>query len=248
MEELKERLKDVPCKPGVYLFKDRDGRVIYVGKAKLLRNRLRSYFQPPQRLEPKVRAMVSRVADFDYIVTGGEVEALILENNLIKSYHPRYNIFMRDDKTYPYLKVTTAEPFPVYITRRKRMGCRAILSYTDAAALRETVRLLTGIFPLRTCKTLKKQPRPCLNRDLDKCLAPCSSKVTVEEYRGFVDDLIRFMEGHHAEVIKQKSRKCRPPPRPWSLKKRPPAGSDPEHQSLEARQRSAWKNPITWMW
>jgi len=206
VEELKERLKDVPCKPGVYLFKDRDGRVIYVGKAKMLRNRLRSYFQPPQRLEPKVRAMVSRVADFDYIITGSEVEALILENNLIKSYHPRYNIFMRDDKTYPYLKITTSEPFPrVYITREKKDGVsRYFGPYTDAAALKETLKLLTGIFPLRTCKTLKKQPRPCLNRDLDKCLAPCSSTVTVEEYRHFVDGLIRFMEGHHSEVIKQK--------------------------------------------
>ena len=246
MEELKERLKDVPCKPGVYLFKDRDGRVIYVGKAKLLRNRLRSYFQPPQRLEPKVRAMVSRVADFDYIVTGGEVEALILENNLIKSYHPRYNIFMRDDKTYPYLKVTTAEPFPgVYITREKKDGVsRYFGPYTDAAALRETVRLLTGIFPLRTCKNLRKQPRPCLNRDLDKCLAPCSSKVTVEEYRGFVDGLIRFMEGHHAEVIKQKEQEMQAAAAALEFEKAARLRDQIQSiKSLEARQKVSLEKP-----
>jgi excinuclease ABC subunit C len=205
LEKLKKRLKDVPIQPGVYLFKDRDGRVIYVGKAKILRNRLRSYFQPPQGLEAKVRAMVARVADFDYIVTGTEMEALILENNLIKSYHPRYNIFMRDDKTYPYLKITTAEAYPrVYITRERKDGVsRYFGPYTDAAALKETVKLLTGIFPLRTCKTLKKQLRPCLNRDLEKCLAPCSSAVTVEEYQECVRGLIRFMEGHHAEVMER---------------------------------------------
>lgn len=205
MEKLKERLKDVPCKPGVYLFKDGEGRVLYVGKAKILRNRLRSYFQPPHRLDPKVKAMVSRVADFDYIVTGSEVEALILENNLIKSYHPRYNIFMRDDKTYPYLKITTAEPYPrVCITREKKDGIsRYFGPYTDAAALKETVKLLTGIFPLRTCKTLKRQLRPCLNRDLEKCLAPCSNAVTAEEYAQYVTGLIRFMEGHQDEVVRQ---------------------------------------------
>ncbi|MGI6434156.1 MAG: excinuclease ABC subunit UvrC [Syntrophomonadaceae bacterium] len=208
MEKLKERLKDVPCKPGVYLFKDGDGRVLYVGKAKILRNRLRSYFQPPHRLDPKVKAMVSRVADFDYIVTGSEVEALILENNLIKSYHPRYNIFMRDDKTYPYLKITTAEPYPrVYITREKKDGVsRYFGPYTDAAALKETMKLLTGIFPLRTCKTLKRQLRPCLNRDLEKCLAPCSSAVSVEEYAHHVEGLIRFMEGHQDYIVEQLER------------------------------------------
>lgn len=246
MEELRERLKDVPLKPGVYLFKDGDGRVIYVGKAKILRNRLRSYFQPPQRLDPKVRAMVSRVADFDYIVTTTEVEALILENNLIKSYHPRYNIFMRDDKTYPYLKITTAEPYPrVYITRERKDGfSRYFGPYTDAAALKETVKLLTGIFPLRTCKTLKKQPRPCLNRDLQRCLAPCSSAVTIEEYQGYVAGLIRFMEGHHAEVMEQLGREMQAAAAALEFEKAARL-RDQMHsiQSLDARQKVSFDRP-----
>ena len=246
MEKLKERLKDIPCKPGVYLFKHGDGRVIYVGKAKILRNRLRSYFQPPHRLDPKVRAMVSGVADFDYIVTGSEVEALILENNLIKSYHPRYNIFMRDDKTYPYLKITTAEPYPrVCITREKKDGVsRYFGPYTDAAALKETVKLLTGIFPLRTCKTLKKQPRPCLNRDLEKCLAPCSSGVTVEEYQQCVAGLIRFMEGHHAEVIQQKEREMQAAAAALEFEKAARLRDQIQSiHSLDARQKASFDKP-----
>lgn len=205
MERLKERLKDVPLKPGVYLFKNGDGQVLYVGKAKILRNRLRSYFLPSYRLDPKVKAMVKRVADFDYIVTASEVEALVLENNLIKSYQPRYNIYMRDDKTYPYLKVTTQDKFPrVCITREKKDGVsRYFGPYTDAAALKETLQLLTGIFPLRTCKRLKSQKRPCLNRDMGKCLAPCTDEVTPEEYGQHVKGLIHFMEGHQDVIVAQ---------------------------------------------
>lgn len=247
MERLKERLKDVPLKPGVYMFKDGEGRVIYVGKAKLLRNRLRSYFQPPQGLDPKVRAMVSRVRDFDYIVTGTEVEALILENNLIKSYHPRYNIFMRDDKTYPYLKITTAEPYPrVYITRERKDGVsRYFGPYTDAAALKDTLKLLTGIFPLRTCKTLKKQPRPCLNRDLEKCLAPCSSAVSIEEYQQCVTGLIRFMEGHQAEVMERLKADMHAAAAALEFEKAARL-RDQIHsiQSLEARQKVSFERPF----
>ncbi len=203
MEKLKNRLKDVPLKPGVYLFKDRQGEIIYVGKAKVLRNRLRSYFQPSHRLDAKVGAMSRRVGDFDYIVTASEVEALILEDNLIKSYQPRYNIYMRDDKTYPYLKITTAEKYPrVYITREKKDGVsRYFGPYTDATALKETLKLLTGLFPLRTCKTLKKRERPCLNRDMGKCLAPCQGEIGAQEYLKHVEGLIRFLEGEQEEVV-----------------------------------------------
>ncbi|MEN6462301.1 MAG: GIY-YIG nuclease family protein, partial [Syntrophomonas sp.] len=148
---MRERLKNVPLQPGVYIYKDREGQVIYVGKAKILRNRMRSYFQSPQGLEPKVRAMMARVEDFDFIVTGSEVEALILENNLIKAYQPRYNIALRDDKTYPYLKITTGEKFPrIFIAREKKDHVsRYFGPYTDVTSLRETVKLLTTIFPLR---------------------------------------------------------------------------------------------------
>lgn len=203
--ELRERLKNVPLEPGVYIYKNQDGKVIYVGKARLLRQRMRSYFQDPRRLHPKVRAMMTHVADFDFIVTGSEVEALILENNLIKSYQPRYNIDLRDDKTYPYLKVT-AEKFPrLCITREKKdQVSRYFGPYTDVTSLRQTVKLLITLFQLRTCKTLRLKDRPCLNRDLGKCLAPCSGSISPEEYRQRVEALLRFLEGDDRELLQQK--------------------------------------------
>lgn len=205
MERLRERLKEVPCQPGVYMYQNSEGQVIYVGKAKILRNRMRSYFQAQDRLLPKVRAMMNRVADFDYIVTASEVEALILENNLIKAYQPRYNILMRDDKTYPYLKVTLAEPFPrICITREKRDGVsRYFGPYTDASSLKETLKLLTHIFPLRTCKTMKSRPRPCLNRDIGRCLGPCTGTVDQAAYRLMVDGIISFLEGNAADIARR---------------------------------------------
>ncbi|MGR6837064.1 excinuclease ABC subunit UvrC [Syntrophomonas erecta] len=203
---VKERLKNVPLKPGVYLFKDGEGKVIYVGKAKALRNRMRSYFQSSEKLHPKVQAMMNRVADFDFVVTSSEVEALILENNLIKFYQPRYNIDLRDDKTYPYLKISIGEDFPrVYITREKKDGVsRYFGPYTDVTSLRETLRLLTTIFPLRTCKTLKARKRPCLNYDLHKCPAPCMAKISKQDYRQVADQLISFLEGDFREVLELK--------------------------------------------
>ena len=205
-EQLKERLKNVPLKPGVYMYKDQAGQGINVGKAKALRQRMRSYFQSADRLHPKVRAMMGRVDDFDFIVTNSEVEALILENNLIKAYQPRYNIDLRDDKTYPYLKISMAEPYPrVYITREKKdKVSRYFGPYTDVASLKETLRLLTSLFPLRTCKTLRPLNRPCLNRDLKKCLAPCTGQVSKEEYLQMVEQIIAFLEGDSREVLKAK--------------------------------------------
>ncbi len=202
---MRERLKNVPLKPGVYLYKDKEGEVIYVGKAKALRNRMRSYFQSLDKLHPKVKAMMNRVADFDFIVTNNEVEALILENNLIKSYQPRYNMQLRDDKTYPYLKITRGEKFPrIYITREEKDGIsRYFGPYTEVTSLKETVKLLTGIFPLRTCKTLRPQERPCLNRDMEKCLAPCAGRITEEEYAQVVNKLIDFLEGNAGDLLKQ---------------------------------------------
>lgn len=203
---LKERLGNVPLKPGVYIYKDSEGRVIYVGKAKSLRTRMRSYFQSPQKLHPKVRALMARVADFDYIVTTSEVEALILENNLIKSYQPRYNIQLRDDKTYPYLKVTTGEDYPrVSLVREEKDGVsRYFGPYTNVTSLRETIRLLNLVFPLRTCKILRMGKRPCLNYDINRCLAPCSGEIKKEEYRQVVDGLLDFMEGNTRELLEQK--------------------------------------------
>ncbi len=187
------------------MFKDAEGRVVYVGKAIALRSRLRSYFQAADRLHPKVRAMMNRVTDFDYIVTATEVEALILENNLIKEYRPRYNIDLRDDKTYPYLKISLGEKYPrMYITREKKDGVsRYFGPYTDVTSLRETVKLLTGIFPLRVCRVFRQRPRPCLNHDINRCLAPCTGGVEVEQYRAMVDALLKFMEGDVKSLISQ---------------------------------------------
>ncbi len=202
---MKERLKNVPKQPGVYMFKDSEGRVVYVGKAVVLRNRLRSYFQAPDRLHPKVRAMMNRVTDFDYIVTAAEVEALILENNLIKEYRPRYNIDLRDDKTYPYLKISLGDKYPrMYITREKKdHSSRYFGPYTDVTSLRETLKLLTGIFPLRVCRVFRQRPRPCLNHDIKRCLAPCTGNVSVEEYSAMVNALLKFMEGDIKTLVNQ---------------------------------------------
>jgi excinuclease ABC subunit C len=200
---MKERLQNIPQQPGVYLFKDHKGNIIYVGKAKILRNRIRSYFQAPKNLDPKVRVMMTKVMDLDFIVTNTEVEALILENNLIKEYQPRYNIALRDDKTYPYLKITLGDRFPrICIVREEKDGISKYFGpYTDVVSLRETVKTLTSIFPLRTCRLLKQQNRPCLNRDMGKCLAPCSGQVSAEEYRRVVEDLVAVMEGNAGDII-----------------------------------------------
>lgn len=210
MEQMRERLKNVPLKPGVYIFKDQAGRVIYVGKAKLLRNRMRSYFQSPDSMLPKVKSMMAKVADFDYIVTGSEVEALILENNLIKSYQPRYNILLRDDKSYPYLKISREKYPRMAIVREPRdKVSRYYGPYTEVGSVRETMKLLTGVFPLRTCKNLREQSRPCLNYDLGKCLAPCKGLVSPEEYQVIVDGLIDFLEGNSGDLIFRKEEEMR---------------------------------------
>ena len=169
-----EKLKLLPDKPGVYIMKNAEGRIIYVGKAIVLKNRVRQYFQSGKNHSPKVRAMVSHIADFEIIMTASEVEALILECNLIKKHRPRYNISLKDDKSYPYIKVTVQEDFPrVFITRRiLKDGARYFGPYTNATAVHESLKLLRRLFPLRTCKHL--QERPCLEYHIKRCLAPCA--------------------------------------------------------------------------
>jgi excinuclease ABC subunit C len=210
MEAMRERLKHVPLQPGVYLFKDQEGRVIYVGKAKILRHRMRSYFQSPDRLLPKVKAMMLRVAAFDYVVSGSEVEALILENNLIKAYQPRYNILLRDDKTYPYIKISR-EKFPrISIVRESKDKVSHYYGpYTEVGNVRETLKLLNGIFPLRTCKHLKEQARPCLNYDLGKCLAPCTGQVSQADYGLMVEGMVNFLEGRSKDLLVLKEAEMR---------------------------------------
>ena len=192
-----EKLKTLPDAPGVYIMKDERGKIIYVGKAVVLKNRVRQYFQSNRNHSAKVKAMVARVADFETIVTASEVEALILECNLIKKHRPRYNISLKDDKSYPYLQLT-AEDFPrIVLTRRViHDGSRYFGPYTGG--VKETVDLLRKIFPLRTCRTFAK--RPCLEFHIKRCLAPCVGKISREDYMRFVNAAEKFLDGHTSQV------------------------------------------------
>ncbi|MFZ5632816.1 MAG: excinuclease ABC subunit UvrC [Bacillota bacterium] len=202
-----EKLKYIPDRPGVYLFRDAGGKVIYAGKAVSLRNRVRSYFHAASGHSPKVRSMVERAADLEYIVTDSEVEALILESNLIKEHRPRYNVFLRDDKSYPYLRVTLNEDFPrVHITRRVlKDGSRYFGPYTRVGAVHETLNLIRRLFPFRSCKdrVLQQKGRPCLNYHIKRCLAPCSGQVDREEYRAMIREVCLFLEGRREELVKK---------------------------------------------
>lgn len=208
MYNIEEELKKVPTSPGVYLMFDENDVIIYVGKAKILKNRLRQYFRATSQTSIKVISMVKKIARFEYIVTNTEVEALILENNLIKKYDPKYNIRLKDDKTYPYVKITTNEMFPKVFITRKHLNDKAKYfgPFTNALMLKESVELIHNIFPLRTCylkfpKDLGKN-RPCLNYHIGKCKAPCNYHITEEEYNKMIDKAIDFFNGKHSEIIK----------------------------------------------
>jgi len=202
---VRDKLAKLPECPGVYLFRDSSEQIIYVGKAVSLKNRVRSYFSAAAERNAKVRAMMDRARDFEYITTDSEVEALILEANLIKEHRPRYNISLKDDKTYPYIKVTTNEQFPrLFITRRVvKDGARYFGPYTQVGAVNETLKLLKRIFPLRTCKqqVLAPRSRPCLNQHIKRCLGPCCELVSAEEYRKLVDGVLLFLEGKQEDLL-----------------------------------------------
>ena len=190
------RLDTVPLSPGVYLMKDASGTVIYVGKAKKLRNRLRSYFGGGHIAHPKVAAMVSHVADFEYVVVGTEAEALLLEANLIKRHMPQYNILLRDDKSYPYACITLNEEYP---------GARYFGPYMNGD-LYNTMKTIEEIFPLKRCRKVFPRDigkdRPCLNYHIGKCMAPCSGNVSAEEYRKMIFDIVAFFEGRYDGIKK----------------------------------------------
>ena len=203
-----ETLQTLPERPGVYIMRDEKDHVIYVGKAVVLKNRVRSYFQASSRHSPKVRALVAKIAALEYIVTATEMEALILECNLIKEYHPKYNISLRDDKSYPYVKVTLAEPYPrVYVTRRVlNDGSRYFGPYANAGAVHETIRLIRQLFPLRTCRKMNSD-RPCLEYHIKRCLAPCVNYADPDEYRQMVASVMLLLEGRSQMLVKQLEKK-----------------------------------------
>ena len=205
------RLRVVPEKPGVYIMKDAQNIVLYVGKANILRNRLRSYFGAANGMPPKIRRMVSQLADFEFIVTDTEAEALILENTLIKRYKPHFNARLKDDKTYPYLKIDLTEDFPrVYITRQVAQdGARYFGPFATASSVRRTMDLVKKLFPYRSCtKTITgKDPRPCLEYYIHRCVAPCSGLADKEDYAQVIRQVILFMEGNTEAVTRELRRK-----------------------------------------
>ncbi len=204
---LEEELKKLPEQPGVYLMHDSADRIIYVGKAKVLKNRVRQYFQNPARLSPKIRKMVSNIAWFEYIVVDTELEALVLECNLIKEHRPKYNTMLKDDKTYPYIKVTLGEPFPRVLLSRgqKKDKARYFGPYTNGVAINDTIELLRKIYRIRTCnKALPKeagQDRPCLYYQIHQCDAPCMGLISQEDYAKTVEKVLAFLNGEYAEVL-----------------------------------------------
>jgi excinuclease ABC subunit C len=206
-----QALTALPVKPGVYLMRDEKGTVLYVGKAASLRHRVRSYFGSQPKLTPKLHKMMARLADFEYIVTDSEQEAFILENNLIKKYRPRYNVRLKDDKTYPYIKISLDEEWPrVYTTRRlEKDGARYFGPFASASSVRQTLNLVKRLFPYRSChKAITgSDARPCLDYHIHRCAAPCIGAVAHEEYQEIIRQVILFLEGRQEQVVKELRRK-----------------------------------------
>jgi excinuclease ABC subunit C len=202
---LKEQLKTLPGRPGVYLFKDNVGKVIYVGKASSLRNRVRAYFSPRSQLSLKLERLVDKISDLDAIVTDSEYKALILENDLIKKYRPIYNVRLKDDKTFPYLKIDLNNDWPtVRITRRfHKDGDRYFGPYISTYSLRQTLQLIRKIFPFRSCnrKITGKDARPCLEYHLKSCLGPCIGAISREDYKDIITEVILFLEGRQELLV-----------------------------------------------
>ena len=211
MFNIEEELKKLPLSPGVYMHKDSLGEIIYVGKAINLRNRVRQYFRKQSQNDPKVRAMVSNIAEFEYIRCATEMEALILECNLIKKYMPKYNILLKDDKSYPYISVTMAEDYPRVIKTRnvKRDGNRYYGPYSDVAAVATILRLIEEMYPLKKCATqhFRAGTRPCLNYHIGKCQGICLGTVDREEYMNMINDIVDVLAGHDARLIAELERK-----------------------------------------
>ena len=205
--EIEKKLKSLPGKPGVYLMKDARSRIIYVGKTRALRQRIRSYFQKTRLTAPKAVALASRIRDFDYVATESEVDALLLEDHLIKEHKPKYNVMLRDDKSFPFIMVTN-EAFPrVVVTRNVRQdGARYFGPYTNVKAMRRTIDLVRKVFPLRTCPSAKAWPsmdRPCLDYYIDRCPGPCKGHIGEEGYGEIIEQVCQFLTGRTKDLLNQ---------------------------------------------
>ena len=207
--DFEEELKKLPGKPGVYIMHDSKDAIIYVGKAVSLKNRVRSYFRASTKKTPKIQKMVSLIARFEYIVTDSELEALVLENNLIKEHSPKYNTMLKDDKTYPYIKVTISEPFPriLFARQMKKDRSKYFGPYTSAAAVKDTIELMNKLYKLRTCnRSLPqdiKKGRPCLNYHIKQCFGPCQGYISEDEYRTQVNKAMEFLNGNYGPILKE---------------------------------------------
>lgn len=207
MFDIKEELKKLPAKPGVYLMHDKSDAIIYVGKAISLKNRVRQYFQAGRRVSPKIERMISQIDHFEYIITDSEVEALVLENNLIKEHEPKYNTMLKDDKTYPYIKATVYEDFPrlIYSRQQKKDKCKYFGPFTNVTAARDTLEFAHKIYRIRTCRRVLPRDigkeRPCLNYHIGKCNAPCQGYISKEEYNKNFNKALKLIEGDYKQVI-----------------------------------------------
>ena len=213
MFNIEEELKKLPSQPGVYIMHNAKDEIIYIGKAISLKNRVRQYFQSSRNKTAKINKMVSHIARFEYIITDSELEALVLECNLIKEHRPRYNTMLKDDKTYPYIKVTITEDFPRVLFSRemKKDRCKYFGPYTSAGAVKDTIELIHKIYKIRTCnRNLPKdigKDRPCLNYHIKQCDAPCQGYINKEEYAKSVDQVVEFLNGKYDTVLKMLERK-----------------------------------------
>ncbi len=213
MFDLEAELKKLPDKPGVYLMHDKEDHIIYVGKAVVLKNRVRQYFQKSRNVSPKIARMIEQIAWFEYIVTDSELEALVLECNLIKEHNPKYNTMLKDGKSYPFLKATIQEDFPRFVLARqmKRDGAKYFGPFTSGAAIRDTIELLNKLFHLRNCRKVLPRDvgkeRPCLYHQMGQCLAPCQGSVDREEYRDNFQKALSFLNGNTKEVLKDLQQK-----------------------------------------
>ena len=228
MNSLDQKIDYLPTNPGIYLYKDKKGNILYVGKAGNIKHRVRSYFQKRDGMDVKTLTMLEKVADIDTIVTDTEKEALILENNLIKANHPRYNVKLRDDKNYPCLKLSLEDDFPTLtiVRRIKKDGSLYFGPYPSATSLKGTLRLIRRLFPIRTCLDTKfsNRLRPCINYEMDRCAGPCCGKIDQDQYREMVHQVRMFLEGKNKDLIE-------------SLKKKMEEESEQLHYEKAARIR-----------